>query len=108
MNLKGSDNMSDNVYTVEQIRKILFPVFKRHEIKKAILFGSYAKGKAGKKSDVDLLVDSSLTGLRFVGLVEDIRCAVDKDVDVFDVSHIEQGTRIDSEIAETGVTIYEK
>jgi hypothetical protein len=29
-------------------------------------------------------------------------------MDVFDVSHVEKGTEIEHEIAETGVKIYEK
>ena len=34
--------------------------------------------------------------------------ALDKEMDVFDVSHVEKGTEIEHEIAETGVKIYEK
>jgi hypothetical protein len=57
---------------------------------------------------VDLLVDSGLRGLRFVGLLDDVQRAVGKDVDLFDVTHIESGSRIDREIRDTGVTVYEK
>lgn len=72
-----------------------------------MLFGSYGKGSATEKSDVDLLVDSSLKGLRFIGLLGDVQQAVGKEVDLFDVTHIEAGSRIDKEIKETGVTVYE-
>ena len=72
------------------------------------MFGSYGKGTATEKSDVDLLVDSNLRGLRFVGFLDDVQTALGKDVDLFDVSHIQPGSRIDREIQETGVTIYEK
>ena len=34
--------------------------------------------------------------------------ALDKEMDVFDVSHVEKGTEIEHEIAETGGKIYEK
>jgi len=60
------------------------------------------------KSDIDLLLDSGLRGLNFVGLVEDIRIALDKEVDIFDVSHIVPQSRISSEILRDGVTIYEE
>ncbi len=100
--------MSSEIYTAEEIRKRLYPVFKRHNIRKAVLFGSYGKGKADARSDVDLLVDSDLKGLRFVGFMEEIRSAVDKEVDVFDVTHIEKGSRIEKEIEKTGVLLYEK
>ena len=94
------------VYTVPQLRDILSPVFDRYGIRRAVLFGSYGKGTATEKSDVDLLVDSGLRGLRFVGLLDDIQRAVGKDVDLFDVTHIESGSLIDREIRDTGVTVY--
>ena len=97
-----------NVYTVPQLREILSPVFDRYGIRRAVLFGSYGKGTATEKSDIDLLVDSGLCGLHFVGFMDDIRRAVDKDVDLFDVTHIQAGSRIDREIRDTGVTVYEK
>lgn len=72
------------------------------------MFGSYGKGTATKKSDVDLLVDSNLRGLKFVGFLDDVQTALGKEVDLFDVSHVQPGSLIDREIRETGVTIYEK
>ena len=96
------------VYTLPQLRAVLAPVFMRYGIQKAVLFGSYGKGTATEKSDIDLLVDSGLRGLRFVGLMDDVQRAVGKDVDLFDVTHIQSGSRIDREIQATGVTVYEK
>ena len=61
-----------------------------------------------EKSDIDLLVDSGLKGLRFIGLLEEVQSVLDKEVDLFDVSHIEPGSLIDDEIRATGVTVYEK
>lgn len=92
-----------------KIKKCLTPIFRKYGVKKAILFGSYGKGTATEQSDVDLLVDSGLKGLRFVGLIEEARIALDgKDIDMFDVAHIEKGSLIDSEITETGVLLYEE
>lgn len=51
------------VYTIPQLRDILSPIFGKYDIRKAVLFGSYGKGTASSKSDVDLLVDSGLRGL---------------------------------------------
>lgn len=101
-------NMTDHVYSISEIKNLLFPIFVQYEVNKAILFGSYSKEKATETSDVDLLVDSGLHGLKFLGLSEDIRTALDKDADVFDVSHIEPQSRIDNEIKDTGVVLYEK
>ena len=83
-------------------------MLEKHNVKKAVLFGSYVKGNASAKSDVDLLLDSGLRGFGFVELIEEIRKVLNKDVDVFDVTHIENGSLIQSEITKDGVVIYEK
>lgn len=100
--------MSDKIYTIDDIKTTLSPVLSDYNVKKAILFGSYVKGMANEKSDVDLLLYSGLKGLKFVGLIEDIRCALEKEVDVFDVSHIISQSKILAEIQESGVIIYEE
>jgi len=84
---------------------LLMPVFEQYGVKRAILFGSYARGTADQKSDLDLLVDSGLRGLRFVSLYEDICRAVGRDVDLFDITHIEKNSWIEKEIADTGIVI---
>lgn len=99
--------MSDKIYTISSIQAVLNPIFNKHRVKKATLFGSYARGHANEKSDIDLLLDSGLCGLKFVGLIEDIHIALDKDVDVFDVTHIIPDSKIYNEINRDGVTIYE-
>ena len=97
---------------IELIRKTLEPVFREHNVKSAILFGSFAKGTANEKSDFDIWVDSGLRGLRFCGLMEDVRCALaetrlgDRELDMFDVRHIISGSRVEKEIFSTGVKIY--
>lgn len=93
---------------LQAIQTKLEPVFRKYQVGRVLLFGSYAKGVAGETSDVDLCVDSGLRGLEFVGLTEAVREALRKDVDVLDVSHIEEGSQIDREIRETGVVIYER
>lgn len=100
--------MTGKIYSIPDIQKILNPIFLRHGVRQAVLFGSYGKGVANKESDIDLLVDSGLKGLKFIGLTEDIRNALDKEIDMFDVSHIEPNSKIDSEIRKTGVLLYEK
>ncbi len=98
--------MCDSIYSVDEIKNVLYPVFVRHNVKKAVLFGSYVKGMADKSSDVDLLLDSRLRGLKFVSLIEDVRFALDKEVDVFDETHIIPGSKISSEIQKDGIVIF--
>lgn len=98
--------MTNTIYTPEQIQQILFPVFLQYPVKKAILFGSYAKGTAETKSDIDILVDSGLKGLAFFGLLEDVVTSLEKEVDLLDVSQITPDSEIDREILKSGITLY--
>ena len=41
---------------VEYIIQELLPALRKYHVKKAVLFGSYAKGNATPNSDTDLLV----------------------------------------------------
>ena len=94
----------ERIYSIDELRRILSPVFVRYGVKCAILFGSYGKARATEKSNVDLLVDSGLRGLQFIGFAEDLRSALGKNIDVFDVSHIEPHSSIEREIRNTGGT----
>ncbi len=97
-----------DIYTLPQLKAVLTPIFDAYGVRRAVLFGSYGKGTATGRSDVDLLVDSGLHGLRFVGLLDAVQRAVGKDIDLLDVTHITAGSPIDREIRQTGVTVYEK
>lgn len=54
------------ILTVEEIERGVRRVLKEYEGEAffAILFGSYAKGKARRDSDVNLLISTSVSGLR--------------------------------------------
>lgn len=94
-------------YSVDEIQNLLVPIFRKHNIKKAILFGSYAKGMETDKSDIDIYVDSGLKGLSFFGLLEDVSQAVDKKIDLIDKNDVVKGSDMEKEILKTGVVIYE-
>ena len=86
------------IYTVPELQSVLSPIFRANGVRKATLFGSYAKGVATASSDVDLLVDSGLRGLAFFGLLEQVTEALDTPVDLIDVSQVETGSEIAREI----------
>jgi len=41
---------------IERLEKKIIPILKRHDIVKAGIFGSFARGEATRKSDVDILI----------------------------------------------------
>ncbi len=98
--------MAEKVYTIQQIQDILNPIFTNYNVRKAVLFGSYAKGLAKTNSDVDILVNSGLKGFDFYGLLEDVVTSLGKDVDMIDVSQVIPNSDVDNEIKRSGVMIY--
>lgn len=67
---------------IEDIKRKCFQIFEGYEVNFCYLFGSYAKGKAIPASDVDLLISTNVKGLKFYGLVEEIRTALHKKVEI--------------------------
>lgn len=49
--------MMQPVNTIPTIKKKVLPILKRHEVKRAAIFGSIARGDAKANSDVDLLIE---------------------------------------------------
>ena len=96
----------NHVYSVNELKSALTPVFVEFGVNEAVLFGSYAKGLANERSDVDILVDSGLRGLSFFGLLEKVNTTLNIPVDLIDVKQIIPGSEIDREIRKTGVKIY--
>jgi hypothetical protein len=94
--------------SIQSIKEKLTPIFKNHGVRKAILFGSYAKGEERENSDIDILVDSGLIGLDFFGLLEDVCVNLTKQVDLIDTQDVIKGGKVDLEITKTGVIIYEQ
>ncbi len=46
-----------NKLKIETIKKKIVPILKENKIKKAGIFGSYARGEQKEKSDIDILVE---------------------------------------------------
>ena len=100
----------ERVYTTNEIKERLSPIFDVVGVDKAILFGSYAKGKPTLSSDIDILIDSNgkIRGIDFFGVRADISEALDIPVDLIDARQLVEGGRVQQEIAKTGVVIYER
>lgn len=100
---------SKGLLTIDSIRSKLTDLFDgeyRGEIEFCYLFGSYARGDAKETSDVDLYVATSLTGLRFVGLIEKARQALHKKVDMLRTSELSDNPDLVHELLKEGVRIY--
>lgn len=49
---------SEAVYTLEQIKEKLFPIFQQFGISRVSVFGSYARDEATTHSDLDILIST--------------------------------------------------
>ena len=94
------------ILEIEDIVKKCSKVFEKYEVNFCYLFGSYAKGKAVSTSDVDLLISTETTGLKFFGLVEEIRATLQKKVDVLDINQLKDNMKLTEEILKDGIKIY--
>lgn len=92
--------------TVEDIRRKCSKVLEQYDVSFCYLFGSYAKGKETPASDVDLLISANIKGLKFYGLVEELRTALQKRVDVLDMNQLKENLELTEEILKDGVKIY--
>ena len=70
------------------------------------LFGSYAKGKATARRDVDLLVAIPIDGMKFFELIELLREKLKKKVDLLDIAQLNNNPTLVHEILKDGIKIY--
>ena len=94
------------ILSLEQIRSGVCNVVSKYQdtVSFCYLFGSYSKGYATEKSDVDLCVSTTLTGLDYVGLAEEIHLELHKKIDLVRLSNA--GSDLINEIMKDGIKIY--
>jgi predicted nucleotidyltransferase len=72
---------------INQLSSKTCPVFQKYRIKKAIIFGSVARGTYTRKSDIDLILIQETNKRyfeRFEGLLEELYEAIaGRDIEVF-------------------------
>ena len=94
------------IVDLEYISRKCSEIFDKYKINFCYLFGSYAKGKAKDDSDVDLLISTEIKGLKFFGLVEELRNSLQKKVDVIEVAGLKNNVELLEEILKDGIKIY--
>lgn len=82
--------MKNIIFTLEDIVCLVKPIAEKYHVQKIYLFGSYARGDADIDSDLDFLVYGG-NGFKLTmifALAEDLRKALGKKVDVFEIHEI--------------------
>ena len=75
---------------LEEIKRKLIPILRKNKVTKAGIFGSYARGKQSRKSDVDILIEinDSVGLIEFIKLKMTIQELLRKKVDLVEYSTI--------------------
>ena len=94
------------ILTVKEIGEACSEIMKEYPVQYCYLFGSYAKGKATDTSDIDLLVSTEATGLRFYEMAERLRERLNKKIDLLDLGQLIGNEELLNEILKDGIRIY--
>ena len=84
--------MNQSIFTLENINRLVKPLAAKYRIQEIYLFGSYARGEADENSDLDFLVfgGENFKRTMIFSLAEELREMLKKNVDVFEISEINQ------------------
>ncbi len=90
----------NKIFTVEELKKEVAVLAERYKVDSVYLFGSYARGEATANSDVDVLV---IGGPQFhltdiFAFAEDLSESIRKDVDVYEIHEVNEGSSFQKEI----------
>ena len=107
--LKAEYSPNVGIYPFSLVRRKITEVLSKHpEVSYCLLFGSYAKGKAKESSDIDLYIQSDVSGFAFFGLLEELKGELNKEIDLMSPKNVETDGKLDQEIKKTGILIYER
>ena len=95
--------------TIEKIKEIITPICKKYGVKRAYLFGSYARNEATEKSDVDIRIESGkIRGLfQLSGFRLDLVEALGTEVDLLRVLPHPQFKRFRENLKRDEILLYE-
>ena len=76
----------------------------RYHAESALLFGSYARGEATEKSDIDIVVigGAHFSKMNIFAFAEDLRALTGKDVDAFEICEVNVGSPVYEAIMREG------
>lgn len=84
------------IYSLDEIRQRITPVAAKHDIAAVYLFGSYARGEATDKSDVDLVIDAPQVNNLLVlsEIYADFEEALEKPLDLVTARALSQSSNL--------------
>lgn len=98
--------LRDKVLSLDEIRAAVSSSCSNYPVNACYLFGSYAKGKATKDSDVDLMLVSTVEGIEYYELLGLLEEKLGKKVDLIRLETAIQNVKLMNEILKDGVKVY--
>ena len=100
--------MREKVYTIEEIKEMIYDILKKYGIEKAYLFGSYARGEANQQSDVDIMIKKGKlkTLLQLSALAYEIEQILKKQIDIVIEETYTKDTKYDSDTIKLAKNIF--
>ncbi|HEY5583717.1 MAG TPA: nucleotidyltransferase domain-containing protein [Ruminiclostridium sp.] len=82
----------EKIYSIEQIKQGIKSIADYYGVEKIYIFGSYARGEANSKSDIDLRIDKGkIKGLfALSGFLSDIKECFEVDIDLITNDGLEE------------------
>lgn len=96
------ERADSTVYSLSQLRDMILPLLGRYDMRRASVFGSYARGEATPESDIDVLLEGngSFRHFNVFAVAEDLHEASGKPVDVYEVGELDEGPFRDAVLRE--------
>jgi len=105
MGILDGSNYISNPKLIKRMCNQLFKE-KYPEIKSAYLFGSYARGEATGKSDIDILVVCPPMGMKFYGISTELEELLHKPIDLHTHRQFANNEQFLEEILTEGIKIF--
>ena len=102
--LDGS-NYICNINFIKHVCKEVFSTM-YPEVKAAYLFGSYARGEATGKSDIDILVVIPPIGMKYYGIAVDLEERLHKKIDLHTHRQLLESEPFLEQVLKDGIKIY--
>ena len=103
-----NEDGSPALLNIRLIKEMTNPIFAKYPtVRCAYLFGSYARGEATVKSDVDIvIVEKEIMGLKFYALAAELEEALGKSVDLLNCEQLSNNEEFLARVLTEGVKIY--
>lgn len=102
--------MTGYIYSINEIKERVVPIAQKYGVTKVVLFGSYARGEATEKSDIDLAIEKGeqLKNYRiYSDFYHELLDTFEKEIDLLTFLGLQNGNqKLKQSIDKEGICIY--